>query len=715
MRRTLQRLADLLTSDRNVVVIAVLLHVVVLPIRRPLILPDEAGFLLNAIQLGAGGVPSGLGYYPGYSLLIAPIAAGTVDLASLMVGVQIVNAVLAGVTALLATRLGRAVRPTIPRAAAGLVGLLVSLYPAFRVFGAFALSENLLVPLSLLLCLLLLRAVVSTSRVDTALFALVAGLTYAVHARAVVVPMAAALAIVFLFRRQRQALVGGIGALLIGVVVAFAFVENTLSFSGIVTVDSDSRDTLSGLIRSTLGAKELYELVLTAAGQIFYLVAATAGLVVVGVSVLASQARHGETTGDPSSSPARTLAAFVLPMSLLTLVISAMFLNGQSGDQAIYGRYNEGVLAPLLVYGAVALQGRDHGVDTALRRAVIALPALALILLLGRGPEVFDGRQQILNITGVFPLVDLGGTIRLSTIALAGALLTAAVALAVRRSPSMALGGLGALFLVVVVWDLQIMAGAIETLDGQDELVADIDEVIAETGVACVALDQATLTERWHQENYRLRLAPFPFRHWDSDSDAAPCSDIVLSRRIDLDDRVPGARVVAVEPNGRQLLWALPGPSALLLEQAGRQLYDDPDRPLPENQVIRLEINVEDPFALPGGKVRGSVTVFNDGPFPLYPERALPSSEFSINIGLEWRDPIENLRRQEPERLRLPVLLAPGEQVELPFILRALDQNGRLGPGKHLLRAEVVQEAIAWTGLADATVISVVRELPGDE
>lgn len=687
----------------------------------PLILPDESSFLLGAYRALGQLDPSGFGYHPGYSLLLAPVAAVSDNLSVVFRMVQVINGALALLTAVLVRSLVIAVRPSVSSTTATHLALIVVAYPAFRVFAAMALSENLLIPATVGLSLLFVRVIGSDdprSR-ELVVLGLASGLTFVVHARAIVVPLAV-LAGAVVALRGRYGLIAKVAVgVAVGVIVSFLIVQSQVALNGIVVTSSDSRLTLGGMLKANATASALYTLPFTALGQVFYLSIASLGLLPVAVQELARNVR--ETRALPTT-PLATLGLFLGPLLAGSLLVSALFLNEQTGDQAIYGRYMEGVIASTLMVGLVTLVTQAEATRSFLLKTAALLPTFAFILVVARGIGVFNGRQQLVNITGVYPVVRLTGALKLSSLTIAGVLVVLALVYARRHRQGPALLFVVAVFAGVSLFDLQQAAAARPGLAAAVR-VGDLAAEIAEDyGVDCIAIDQEDLDDAWQTENYRLAHLDLNFQHWSSRSRDAPCSDVVISARTEIQREQPGAVLLEIEGGWAPMLWVLPGDVQEGLRQDGVELSDRPFQRLDGDSSFAMRIDLVDEDGNPtdqtvyesGDIVYAVVRIANLGRQELVPTAGAERSG-GANVGLEWRhgeDP--ELRLAEPLRLKgLDEILFQGDAVEVPFVIRVASRGEELFPGPYLLRAEIVIEDIEWTNFAATTAITIVP--PSDD
>lgn len=667
---------------------------------RTLIMPDESGHILNALQLRSGLGPNGLGYYHGYSVLLAPFVDQAMSLESLTLRVQIINSLLTAVTFVLLFVLGHRLRPDVsaPRLLAG--AAIVTAYPAYRLFAALALSENLLVPGVVAVLLLLLRASREPSVAATMAAAAAAGLIASVHPRTIVVPVAALITVWICRQAHRALFTTTMAAVTVAVIVVQA---SLLAAPGIAEVDSASRDTLSGILRANTSLQAIATLPFTALGQLFYLSASTLGLFALGAATVAPALwQRVRRSGEASTEPMALASAFVGILFAGSVVVSALFLNQTSGDQAIYGRYLEGIAAPLLLIGCLEfLKPRTWPVEQVMRIALLSTSFATLALLLARGADTFDGRQQLLNITGVFPVIRWSGHIRLSELLLATAIATGFVFIARRRSIMLGAASLVAVFAVVSVSNGLTARSAVDNLATDDaSLSPDIARAADALGVDCVALDQFELTDRWHQENYRLLDRSIRFEYWDSNSSAPPCSSLAVSSNHALGTT---SELLSVQPLALTSLWALEGADLDRLSDAGFHPVSDPGSAIDSDQQLLIEIEIDGLTEVkPGEQITGTFVLTNLSDTALVPTGAFSDNNGIVNVGIGWRPPLlANERVGEPTRFSINEIVQPGATVSVDFKLRSSDALGPLDPGTYFLTAEVVQEGVRWTETID--------------
>src|SRR5699024_10990383 len=106
------------------------------------------------------------------------------------------------------------------------------------------------------------------------------------------------------------------------------------------------------------------------AGQILYLSIGTVGLIWVGLISLSKEAIHKPSIDNNHTHPGNRPLAIFLLFSLIGIITESALLfasipEAQRLDQWMYGRYVEGVIAPILLIGALT---------ASLRTALWAVP-----------------------------------------------------------------------------------------------------------------------------------------------------------------------------------------------------------------------------------------------------------------------------------------------------------------------------------------------------
>lgn len=544
----------------------------------PYVFGDEAGYLTKAAALA--GVPTDAysSYYPGYALLLAPLYALSPDTLTIYAAVQGLNALLSGLAAWLLLALSGELAPTQPVGRRWLAVLVIAGYPAFLAYSAFALSENLFVPLVLLLALLLVRQVRESRRRNVFALAGASALLVLVHPKGAVVVAALHLGwTAGTWRRGTErrlallslALAVGTFVLLHGLGERF-FRHRMGFYSDGISGHYPGVGEMLRELASLLTMHRVATLTLDSLGQLFYLGVASFGWTLLGVAALAADAckpvsRPERDVPVERAEVRRAYAVFALLALLGTVAMTAFFLRGGDRiDHRFFGRYDEGVVALAML----AAWLRPFGAR-AWCLAAVSIAAMGAVLLLRLGMRL-DGPFVPLNVSGLQFWRLLGeqviGTesLHLGAIVGGGSLLVAAMSLVARRMlPTLATG----CFFVFgsVLASLGYLRPESD-INAARHRVADYLHAHY-PAIACVDYD-IRASEYWQRYNDQVTLLPIrmhesavtPLQPGDAEHGRtqARCSDLVISATPRLDRFYPGARLLQRENGSKESLWWVP-------------------------------------------------------------------------------------------------------------------------------------------------------------
>jgi 4-amino-4-deoxy-L-arabinose transferase-like glycosyltransferase len=393
----------------------------------PLVVADEAGYLLNARAL-TGGTPGQLERAPfyrgGYSAVIAPIVAIHADPRTTYRLVLVVNAMLAAsLVPLLYLLLTRCFR--VPARAAVWPALAGAAYPSVTIFSQAAWSENLLFPLTVtwLLCLgALLDGRSARSRILWGLaVGVCAAALFAVHGRmivAVALTIAVLAALALARRLSPWAACAGIVATGLGLVAVHRF-DSYLIATNYGGHAPDEVGTRLSTVRDLGG---LAALARNLVGEAWYILVAGLGLLLVVALANGRAFVRRIRRGELESRAVLTLTLLALGAGLL--VVSALsFRDLERADMLIYGRYVEIVMPPLLALALVRLASSP---PTTRGPAAVAIVGAATVLVValrtGVHPLRAANRWNVASLPSV--------TLNLGTLSLLGAGAAAALAIA---------------------------------------------------------------------------------------------------------------------------------------------------------------------------------------------------------------------------------------------------------------------------------------------
>ncbi|MHB8670660.1 MAG: hypothetical protein ACYDAD_08910 [Acidimicrobiales bacterium] len=682
--------------------------------RAPIIHTDELAYLDIARWLAHGGLPPRLEYYPGYSLALAPLAWVFRSPLSLYRAALALNAALAGLTTLGVWALVPRLAPDLSRRTRTLVTVAVALYPMFLLGSDLAMSENLFIPGFVGLVLAVSWAAGRGGAARWAAVGAAGGALALVHPRGLAVGVALLLVGVMTLRPWGR-LRGLVGTAALFAGVAATAVPGRLLI-GVVGRGATANAYRVSDILGRFGS--LGHLGNEVAGHALYAVAATFGLAVLGMGA-ASVAGWRLLRGADSATSAA--AAFCGIGFVAVLLLSSLFLtNATRLDHFIYGRYDEGVLAPLLVLGLVcAVHLRDRARVWAILGWIAAVAVVAggtaeVVWAAHRGHAT--GSLVRPNVMGV-DVVLVMTHFRLNAVALAawgaGGALLALVAF--RRRTWAGVLVLIAGFAPSAATASLDMAHGSAARAGQRVVADALDAIHDRFGGAtgCLADDLATFS-LWHAANDRLFHPLVELSGFDSRRSERPCSELVVSGRTDLASVYPGARMVVPENNGpgySQALWVLPGELATRLDAAGWLLPPATPGALPAGaRRVQLAVAGEgSPLRMRAdGRADLEVTVRHAGGASPWPNAAgLGGDTGAVEVVATWSpapvpglppSPAPPAASAPPVPVataiaELPRSLLPGEQVRtrVRLVARAADGHA-LTPGRYLVHLEVVQE-----------------------
>ncbi len=346
-----RRPAKELLSPESVVVGAmvfgcVLRIVLAFQMPSPYLFQDELnGPLIARWLIGSDSQGIGPGGGPLYGLLLAPLAwifnsPGSFHTAALVLNAVLVSA-LAPLLFLIGTRVLR--HSPYTSAAAATAGALTA---STFAFSALVVPEVLLTVLAAASVIVMDRYLDFPSRWRQVEVTAIMLLAAATHDRAIVLVLAAFLTILWARLTQRVTQADS-NLPLIVLPLGYVFLRLlTAAIHSQVLVEGGPSTSISEIVRFPLDNPQTALRV--AVGGSFYLVAATAGLVVVGLI--------GVTAGLRPQQTGRATTVFVALALLGTAALSTMFVTGVSTnsparvDAFTYGRYLEYLLPIVIVY-----------------------------------------------------------------------------------------------------------------------------------------------------------------------------------------------------------------------------------------------------------------------------------------------------------------------------------------------------------------------------
>ena len=525
----------------------------------PIIMADEYGYLGAARRIVGDVSQTHVPYHAGAGLLYVPAALLGDGPLGVYRGALATNAVLAALLALAGWWTAGLFEPLRRPPVRFAATLAVGLYTSFVGYSGLAAPEVAFAALELALLGVFARALRGGRTAWWALASTGCAAAWLLHPRGAGV-IAGGLVVAFVALRPSRLHWSAITAFLTPLIVGLPLItwlDDWVSGTVLDPEQYDSGAIVSG-ISSAHGVKML---VITAFGQFFYLNAATLGLVTLGGLALWRRLRSGD--------PDRLVALYPLGALVFVFGISvATNARASRADHLLYGRYNEGAIAPLLLAGLAVLAGSEV---VALRRLYVAIAggvtlASAAIFYGLAGTGRLHGLYFLVTVLGIDPIRRRIGWPDPLLIGAAVFVLIYLVA-AVRRLGSIApIALVGLVFVVLGVKNTRDFFQPESRNRAQEHVLAvALNRIGAQEPLGCVAYDRTT-ESFFHHFNY-LYLAPARYVVFVP-GQAPPCGDLVISNAA-FGAANPGARPLATETRAEQVLWVLPGARQDRLAAAG--------------------------------------------------------------------------------------------------------------------------------------------------
>lgn len=320
-------------------------------VRTPIILADESGYIATARYLvnhnGLIDLRNFL-YYPGISIVYAPIFLLTDDLQSAYKGFQIINLISATLIPMFLYKILKKIF-TADDLNMILISLVSALYATVFCYVNLALPEVLMTLSFLILVFLLLQIEQEFKKSYLFYMIAVTFFLFLLHPRSIIFSISL-LFFTYYFIYDKKWILFLFILLIVTSLTISKFLVSLLSEQyEMYRLDSLSLFCSQNTSFSLLIKKNFYtfskflSLILEILGQVWYLTISSLGLVWIGFSRLVLNIKNNHY---------RSTSLFLIMSSLGILLLSSMFMNGAPrGDHQIYGRYNEFIWFLLLVIG----------------------------------------------------------------------------------------------------------------------------------------------------------------------------------------------------------------------------------------------------------------------------------------------------------------------------------------------------------------------------
>jgi len=320
----------------------------------PMIQADEGCYLANAAAIAGFQNDLASSYHAGYSFLIAPAFWLGDGPASVWLWVKVINSILLGSVFILLFVIANQIAPNIPKARRAAAAFVVTMYPMLVVMSGYSFSEIAYVPFFLLTTYALLLTWKHGSH-SWILLGLSSGYLYWIHPKAAVVVLAVIFAGAYMGYRRREWR-WWIAMASIAILMVF-FYRNGVTpwLHGMMSISGNATNlhypSISKLFVPFMSLDGIIKLVVVLSGHLFYVTIGTVGLFVLGLLLLVLEGCDIIKSKSNEHDDNAPLLIFLILSISGTLALSAIFMSigATRLDHFMYGRYLEGVLAPLLL------------------------------------------------------------------------------------------------------------------------------------------------------------------------------------------------------------------------------------------------------------------------------------------------------------------------------------------------------------------------------
>ena len=370
---------------------------------------DEPGQLAMARWLSGGTRWTMLDHNtwrPGYALVLVPFARLFEGGEAFVRAALTVNAVLAGLTAVVLARLVHR-WSGLSLGASAAVAAATALAPTAISASAYTWSESLITFVVVLALWFVQRFLDDERLTDAVAAVLVSGFALTTHGRAAtVLPTTLLICAVVLVRRGRGLQVVPLAALAAGVTIASQFL--TARVHDAVWDEINDTNSTDAVIERLDAPVALLD---SAVGQVWYQLVATAGLVGIGFAwVLIHTVR-------PRRPLDRASAIALLATALPPIALSIAFMSDRTRpDQLVYGRYLDTIVWPFTALGLAVIVRRLRSDRPADGRVIIpivagAMVVAAFVVAVRHGDQLVDGIGLRMMVPGLLPHVGRGDSI----------------------------------------------------------------------------------------------------------------------------------------------------------------------------------------------------------------------------------------------------------------------------------------------------------------
>lgn len=346
-------------------VLAVATFAVNLGVKGPMIQGDEGSYLANAAAIAGFHNDMASSYYAGYSILIAPAFWIAETPQGIWAVIKVINSILFFFIVFSLWLIAKYFKPEVNYKIRLASVTLTSCYPMWVIMAGYSFAQIAFVPVFLLIVFIFTQAV-NSKAITWFILGIISGYLYWIHPTAIVALISLVIATTYIAWikgkfRYLVVLVLTIGSMLL---IYHIIIDPWLL--EIMTVNKhfpNQHYPSTHQLLSNLSSLDKQKIIISIiGGHLFYLSIGTLGLLIVGTISLFEKV-SGLCLLNISDLnfqlQDRSVGLFLLLSLFSSIALSATFLSSPSRlDHWMYGRYVEGVIAPVLLLGVLTISWR---------------------------------------------------------------------------------------------------------------------------------------------------------------------------------------------------------------------------------------------------------------------------------------------------------------------------------------------------------------------
>lgn len=702
-----------------VYIVFLIFHLLIsLSAKTPLVYADEAGYIQNARDLINGIVPKNT-YYPGYSICIIPAFLISNDIQVAYVIVHIINSLLMAFIPVLSYKLITIYDGSLSRYLKVIITLIVSTYPSYILYSNFAMAEALFIPLFLFLALQVYY--LAKSKGKRKYLWVTAPATYAylvfTHPRAfAILPAFLITLLLIVFSNSKIALsilksankrvyifICSSACFVLLILIAFFVVRSGGGYS-------------AGYIKrlvEVFSLEGMGSLIITWAGQMYYLIISTFGLVLFGyyygIRYIIKHFREYK------ENKLVIFYLFIILSLFFLSLLSAWFMMGHTRvDHLLYGRYNEGVLLPVFIMGLICIEKKD--IST---KAIIVMIAstfsIFLLLYVTRLNFLNNSITNNMNVFGIYSFTLLFKEYNLFYCTIYFSLLFFILYLIYIKSFRTAMYIIILFFSIITIYingDF-FHKGSSSRLE-QNQIITFTDEYSKENNNCNITINYDSINSDtvWHYFNYGIYRPEISFIRFRSPNIINSKSDLIISGERNLSSIYKSATIIAMENFYPINLYILPGAMQDYFISKGYVLPEEFPCALPDEAFkssIKCDISYKSAYDF-NKKVTLPIIVQNKSKKYFWPNLfGVKSIRYSVRLGIKLIEYDNSNIELYDGRVDLPNSLYPDQAINLSVPLGEIMAN--INDGKYILRFDMVQDMVTWFSQKGGKPLNLIVEV----